>query len=685
MTETAHELVGREVEQAQLAGLLASARHGISGVLVLEGEPGIGKSSLLSWAVEQASDLQVVRSAAVEPELELPYGALGHLLRPLHSATAGLDVGQAGALSAVFAADGVAEETPRSFQPDRFAVGAAALALLAYVAESGPLLVVMDDAHWLDQSSAEALVFVARRLLAEGIVILLSRRPGEGNAALNALSTVVLTGLEPAAATALLMNAGGPRLSAERVKQLIKESNGNPLALAELPRLLAADELAGLVPAHQPLPIGERLTNAYASSFSQLPDRCRQAAAIVAMLSRPGLQLAERALHAADLSVSELAAAEDAGLIELASTGVSFRHPLARSAAAYSVPATWRRRGHSAVAQALAGAVDVNQKIERAWHLAAASTGVSEETAAMLENAAADAVAQSGWGAAVPAYERAADLSPSETDRYRRLVLAGQAAYHAGFTIKARSYLDTAAQMTPSDSATVVTAAQVRLRVALGQARFDDALAVASAAADDFGTTHPVEANTLLAEAATGAAYQANLPTAQRYVDRGMQLVEQAAVMDEIAPLGFGGIIAVQGQYVRARALYSNVIEIVRLLASDQADEVAELLLGDPYRLQIGGWVAWQLFVFDELDLAELLCAESHPKGSGNRRAHGDAACAHPPSVYRDEARRLESWPCQHRARTRPRPGNGPATRDHERRLNRRPDRSSGRKRSRLS
>ena len=401
MTE-ASGLIVREAEQARLAELLDAARRGISGVLVLEGEPGIGKSWLLGWAVEQASDFRVVRSVAVQPELELPYGALGHLLRPLHGATANLDEGQTAALGAVFVAGGVVTETSQRFQPDRFAVGAAALALLAGATEAGPLLVVMDDAHWLDQSSAEALAFMARRLLAEGIVFLLSKRTGEGHDALNNLPTLVLAGLEPAAAAALLMNGGGPRLSPERVQQLIEESNGNPLALAELPRLVAADELAGRVPAHQPLPIGERLTSVYAGRFAELPDSCRQAAAIVAMVSRPGLQLVQGALQAADLTVDELAPAEGAGLVELTSSGVSFRHPLARSAAAYSVPAAWRRRAHTAVAEALVDAVDVNQKIERAWHLAAASIGASEETAAMLEDAAANAVAAVRLGGCCP-------------------------------------------------------------------------------------------------------------------------------------------------------------------------------------------------------------------------------------------------------------------------------------------
>ena len=313
-----------------------------AGVLVVEGEPGIGKSALLDWATRASIRSACGAVGAVEVELELPYGALGHLLRPLHGAAAKLDEGHMAALSAVFAAGGVVGETPRSFQPDRFAVGAATLALLADVSEAGPLLVVMDDAHWLDQSSAEALAFMARRLLAEGILLLLSKRAGEGHAALTPFRASSSLG---GACRGDRAAAGRRRPAAEhRTRQAAHPRvDGNPLALAELPRLVAADELAG--PSLTQAAADRRAADErVCGPVLTTADRCRQAAAIVAMLSAPGLQLAEGALQAADLSVNELAAAEDAGLIELNPSGVSFRHPLARSAAAYSVPGTWRRR-----------------------------------------------------------------------------------------------------------------------------------------------------------------------------------------------------------------------------------------------------------------------------------------------------------------------------------------------------
>ena len=164
--------------------------------------------------------------------------------------------------------------------------------------------------------------------------------------------------------------------------------------------------------------------------------------------------------------------------------------------------------------------------------------------------------------------------------------------------------------MTPSDSAAAVTAAQVRLRVALAQARFDDALAIGSEAADEFGRAHPEETSTMLVEAATGAVYRANLQAAQSFVERGVELGGHGPVQTDLTGVGRAGVLAVQGEYREARDLLSIVLDFVRLLASEQAHQTADLLLGHPYRLQIGGWLAWQLFELDELNLADLLCAE---------------------------------------------------------------------------
>ena len=331
--------------------------------------------------------------------------------------------------------------TSPSFQPDHFALGAATLALLATAAAKAPVIAAVDDAQWLDQASVEALAFMARRLLAEGVVLLLTRRVDEGSSALDTLPSTRIGGLTPTAAAKLLRRKGARAISSSRVEQLVAASGGNPLALMELPRLIDEQELAGLIPTHKPLPIGDALLKAYAARFDMLADSCRQAAAIVALLSESDLVAVNRALSAGQLSIADLADAEDSGLVDVGPAGVSFRHPLARSAAVYSIPPSWRRRAHTAVSRSLADSDSVNKRVECAWHLAAAATGPDEQTAAMLEGAAEQAAAQSAWGAATPAYERAAQLSPDDANRHRRYVLAADVASHAGLIAKSRELL----------------------------------------------------------------------------------------------------------------------------------------------------------------------------------------------------------------------------------------------------
>ncbi len=271
-------LVGREAELAQLHELVQAAEKGRSAVLVLEGDPGVGKSALLRSLLDSSPGFQVLWAQGLESEVELPYGALGQLLRPLEECLGQLNPSQVDVLRPVFANAGASME-PAAAQvaPDRFAVGAATLALLATAAESRPMVVVIDDAHWADQPSIEALAFVGHRLLAEGIVLLLSRRTGEGLPAIANLPTLGIGGLDSSAAKQLLGSAGGSDLSRTRIQSLVDASNGNPLALLELPRLLAGHELVGVTALDQPLPIGERLLRAYSASFEQLSERCRRA------------------------------------------------------------------------------------------------------------------------------------------------------------------------------------------------------------------------------------------------------------------------------------------------------------------------------------------------------------------------------------------------------------------------
>ena len=229
----------------------------------------------------------------------------------------------------------------------------------------------MDDAHWVDQPSVEALAFLGRRLLAEGIVLLLSRRTAEGSAALTGLPTACVKGLEAPAAAELLARSGAKYVGTERIRELVASLAGNPLALLELPRLLEPRELIGVVPIADPLPVGLALQEAYSGAFGRLPDSEQQAVLVVALLGDPDLRLVQRSLAEANLTMSDLTGSEDAGLIRIGSDRVTFSHPLARSAISHSSRPSRRRDAHRAIGRALSDATSLQQRVMCAWHLSA--------------------------------------------------------------------------------------------------------------------------------------------------------------------------------------------------------------------------------------------------------------------------------------------------------------------------
>jgi DNA-binding CsgD family transcriptional regulator len=399
-------LYGRDDERAVLDDLLARAEDGRSAALVITGEPGIGKTALLDYAAGKAPRL--LRAAGAESEAELPFAGLHLLLRTALGSLDALPEVQATALRGALglAATGV---------PDRFLVGLAVLSLLSELAEDGPLLCVVDDAQWLDEESAEALRFVARRLDAEGVVLLLGTR-----SALPGIPELRLSGVDAAAAGALLAERGAdlpPRLR----YRLLAEAGGNPLALIELP--LAA----GDIPPGGALPLTERLRAAFTDQVNRLPAPTRTVLRVAAAEGEPAVVL--RAAATLGASAHDLAPAEQAGLVRVEDDTLTFRHPLLRAAVYQDVPLGERLALHRALAGALTGPDDADR---RAWHLAAASTAPDEQVAAELERVATKAGHRSGHAAAAAAYERAVRLTPDPADRVRRLVLAAEAAGAAG-------------------------------------------------------------------------------------------------------------------------------------------------------------------------------------------------------------------------------------------------------------
>ncbi|MET7463734.1 LuxR C-terminal-related transcriptional regulator [Nonomuraea sp. NPDC005501] len=405
-------LFGREMEQAEIDGLLSAATSRHSGALHISGEPGIGKSALLEYAAEQAGPIRVLRVTGVESEAELPYAALHLLLRPMLDHIDRLSDQHAGALKGAL---GLAAGVP----VDRFLIGLAALTLLDELAGTEPLLCLVDDAQWLDRASADTLLFVARRLQHEGVVLIFASRPGF---AAPGVPELRLGDLDREAA-ARLLDRHAPTLPGHARDRVLAEAAGNPLALLELPRI-TADPLS-----MTRLPLPYRIQQAYQQRIAELPTAARTLLAVAAAEESGSIDVVLRVAAAMELPASGLDEAEQTGLIDLARGVVTFRHPLIRTAAYQATPYTQRMALHHALARALDG---VDEADRRAWHLAAAATGPDDVVAAALESAAERARERSGFGAAASALARAAHLTKDAPEQGRRLVAAAQAAAQAG-------------------------------------------------------------------------------------------------------------------------------------------------------------------------------------------------------------------------------------------------------------
>lgn len=419
-------LIGRGNEQRRIEALLRAARKGTSAALVLVGEPGVGKTALLEHAAASAAGFCILRARGVQSEAELAFAALLELCRPILDRLERLEPRQAEALRTAF---GLSEEqgaTP-------FAIGAATLSLLAATAEERPLVLLVDDAHWFDPGSADALAFAVRRLRADAVAALFATRPGEGRPfSGRELPELELEGLDASSAAALL---GGAReeLDAVARARILDLAHGNPLALLELPRHADPSDLNA-----EPARVGKQLERAFRGRADTLPEATRRALVVAAASSTSELGVLRTALGHLELSLEALEPAEVAGLVSLDAAVLAFRHPLVRSALYHAADPSERRRAHAALAAALA------DEERGAWHLAASAVGPDVRAAAALERAAETATRRSGFAAAAAAYERAARLSERRPDRLRRLSSAADAAWLAGRTKHALALIEEA-------------------------------------------------------------------------------------------------------------------------------------------------------------------------------------------------------------------------------------------------
>ncbi|HXO10181.1 MAG TPA: AAA family ATPase, partial [Solirubrobacteraceae bacterium] len=412
-------LLGRDLERAQIERALTQARSGTSATLALVGEPGIGKTALLDDAARRAEGMSILRARGVESEAQIPFGSLLELLRPALVMLDRLPAPQAVALESALAL------RPASLQ-ERFAVGAATLGLLAAYADLGPVAVLVDDAHWLDGSSAQALLFALRRLVADPIAAVIAVRAGEPSLLDGAdLPELAIGGLTGGEASALLRE-----LAPETVARLHLATAGNPLALLEL--AAEADDLA-LLPEGAPLPVSARVSRAFLRRMGALDEPARRALALLATSDSGDLAVLELAARRLAIDLGALATAEGAGLITLRPGTVEFRHPLARSAIYADTPVALRREAHRALAASLPDR-DVDR---RAWHLAAAAVGTDDSASDALEQAGERSHARSSYATAAAAFERSARLTSAPDRRASLLWRGARSAWLAGLADRA--------------------------------------------------------------------------------------------------------------------------------------------------------------------------------------------------------------------------------------------------------
>ena len=482
-------LIGREAEQGAVTRLVAGARVGHSGALVLTGEAGIGKTALLRHATTQAEGMQVLRAAGTEPERNVAFGGLLQLLRPLLPFLEAIPEPRAAALR-------VALALRSGTAGDRFAVGAATLSLLSRCSEDQPVLLLVDDAHVLDRPSAEAIVFVARRLLADRVAVLAATRDEPATPLFAAdLPQLRLSGLPADDARELLQRKVRRSVAADVMARLLAATAGNPLAIVEYAGEI--DRLGRIGP-HTPLPAPEGVARSFAHRISEL-SQPTQAVLVLAAITDGDLSLVAAAAEAVGATAGALAEAEAAGLVHIATDTVEFSHPLVLSSVYASAPPSLRRTAHAAVADVLPPA-DVER---RAWHRAESLIGPDDEVAAALHHVGDLAVARSAYDVGATAYERAALLSTQAAVHVGRVLEAGTAAWLAGQTQRAVDLLSRAAELT-TDATRLAAIDAIRGSVALHAGSLEEARmrltrAASAIAAEDPDTAVPLFADLVLA------------------------------------------------------------------------------------------------------------------------------------------------------------------------------------------
>jgi DNA-binding CsgD family transcriptional regulator len=601
---------GRIAELEILGQLISDVKSGHSAVLVVRGEPGIGKTALLRTLVGEASGFRVMRAAGVESEMELPFAGLHQLCAPMFRRLGSLPDPQRRALSVAF---GLASGD----SPDRFLVALAALGLLADTSEQQPLLCVVDDAQWLDQSSAQVLGFVGRRLLAESIaMVFAARTPANTPDHLAGLPELRLGGLDEEPARALLATVTSGPLD-ERVRaRIIEETHGNPLALLELFRGLGPADLAGgfALPDAGDLP--RRIEDQYVERLNHLPREVQRLVLLAAAdpVGDSALILRAARLLGLDIRAGRLAA--DAGLLDMGAN-VRFRHPLVRSAAYRAAAEEDRRAAHDALAAATDPQTDPDR---RAWHRARATVGPDEVVARELIHSASRAQRRGGAAASAAFWEHAVALTPDPGERASRALTAAEAKYAAGDFEAAQSLL-AAAEVGPLGELADAYVQRMRAQVAFALRRGSDAPPLLLRAAQRLRTLDAQLAQQTYLEALVAAIYAGRLAHGGDVLEIARAATFTPSGTDPLAHshlLLRGLAVRLTDGYVAAAPTLKDALRRYRatqpqeldwlwvsysLVAMDLWDDEAwfELAAGQVRRARADGTLSWLPFALDYL------------------------------------------------------------------------------------
>jgi tetratricopeptide (TPR) repeat protein len=559
-------LLGRDDERLAIDRLLAQARQGRSGVLALVGEPGIGKTALLEHAARSAEGMRILRARGIQSEAEVPFAGLAELLRPALPAMDRIPRPQASALAGALALE---PATAR----DRFAVGAATLSLLSAWAEDAPVLLLVDDAHRLDTASAEALLFAARRLLADPIALVLAVREDEASLLDGSdLRVLRVAGLARSEAAELLREAGA---APEALGRLYDATAGNPLALIELAP--QAQQLSAL-PGEGPVPISASIADAFARRLGRLAEMTRRMLLLAAAEDGGDVATLARAAASTGLEVSDLTPAEEAGLVTLEGGRVEFRHPLVRSAVYAGAPAHERRAAHAALADALPD----RDADRRAWHLAAAAIGPDATASLALAQAGERARERSAYRVAASAFERAARLAPADSDRARLLLTAADAAWLGGDATQTLTLLEDARAHAPGPALSA-RIDQLAGYVAMRRGPVMSGYEMTVSAAQEIARTDPDAAVVMLAEAVLAGVYACDRPAMLAAAQRAAALAHDhgSPHAEYFAAMAKGMALVADGFGDAGAAAVRHAVAIL-----EQSDEMPD----DPRALV---WVAY--------------------------------------------------------------------------------------------